>query len=86
MSFRSYGELVDNVKSGELVTICSVGTAGILNRCQKLLLVDNGGKVTATHTAQENHPIFHKLGEVRSYYWNIYKEKVELPPGMRLDK
>jgi len=82
----TYGELMDNVKSGDLVTVCSVGTAGILNRCQKLLMLDDEENVTATHTVQQDHPIFHKLGEARSYYWNIYKEKVELPPGMRLDK
>jgi branched-chain amino acid aminotransferase len=82
----SYGELIDKVKSGDLVTVCSVGTAGILNRCRKLLLVDNEGKIAATHIAQEDHPIFHKLGEARSYYWDIYKDKAALPPGMKLDK
>lgn len=82
----TYGELIDNVKSDDLVTVCSIGTAGILNRCQKLLLLDNRGNVTATHTAKEDHPIFHKLGEARGYYWDIYKEKVALPPGMKLDK
>lgn len=82
----TYGELIDKVKSGDLVTVCSIGTAGILNRCEKLLLLDNRGKVTASHTAKKDHPIFHKMGEARSYYWDIYKEKVALPPGMKLDK
>jgi branched-subunit amino acid aminotransferase/4-amino-4-deoxychorismate lyase len=81
-----YGELIDKVKSGDLVAVCSVGTAGILNRCRKLLLLDEEGNVISTHTAQEDHPIFHKLGEARSYYWDIYREKVVLPPAMKLDK
>ncbi len=82
----SYGELIDKVKSGDLVTVCSVGTAGILNRCRKLLLLDEEGNITSTHTAQENHPIFHKLGEAQGYYWDIYKEKESLLPGMKLNK
>ena len=30
------------------IAVCSIGTAGILNRCQKLLLVDAKGNTLAT--------------------------------------
>jgi branched-subunit amino acid aminotransferase/4-amino-4-deoxychorismate lyase len=82
----SYGELIQRVMDDELTVVCSIGTAGILNRCQKLLLVDEKNEVIATHRANEEHEIFEKLGEARQYYWEIYKEKVEPPRGMRLDK
>jgi len=32
------------------------------------------------------HPLFQKLGEARERYWNIYKESVPLPAGLRLFK
>jgi branched-chain amino acid aminotransferase len=82
----SYGELIQKVKSGELVTICSVGTAGILNRCERLLLVDDLGQTLAVHQPQKDHPLFDKLGEARTLYWDIYQEKAPVPTGMRLDK
>jgi branched-chain amino acid aminotransferase len=82
----SYGELVRRVKNNELVTVCSIGTAGILNRCQKLLLVDEKNQVIATHVPIENHPLYLKLREARKYYWDIYNEQVKIPAGMRLDK
>ncbi len=82
----SYGELVDMVKSDDLVTVCSIGTAGILNRSRKLVLLDNKGNTIAAHKAQENHPIFQKLGEAKIHYWEIYKEKASLPQDMRLYK
>lgn len=81
-----YGELISKVKANELVAACSVGTAGILNRCQKLVLVDEKNDIIAIHEGDENHQLFHKLGEVRKYYWDIYHEKVKIPAGMRLDK
>ena len=82
----TYGELVEKSRSGELVTAASVGTAGILNRCARLLLTDNEGKTLATHSPDVNHPLFQKLGEARERYWNIYKESVPLPAGLRLFK
>ncbi|MBN2439086.1 MAG: aminotransferase class IV, partial [Deltaproteobacteria bacterium] len=45
----TYGELIDKTLSGELAVTCSIGTAGILNRCDKLILNDNHGKTLATH-------------------------------------
>lgn len=81
-----YGELMDRVKAGELVVACSVGTAGILNRCQKLVLVDGDGQIAANHLPDTEHPLFHKLGEARNVYWDIYREKVKVPVGLKLFK
>lgn len=82
----SYGELIRMVKASELVAICSVGTAGILNRCDQLLLVDKNGETIDTHQPQKGHPLYDKLREARDTYWDIYKEKAPVPSGMRLDK
>jgi len=80
----SYGELVEKAKKNELVVACSVGTAGILNRCARLIMPDNNGQVIATHSPDVKHPLFQKLGEAREYYWNIYKGSVKIPAGLRL--
>jgi branched-subunit amino acid aminotransferase/4-amino-4-deoxychorismate lyase len=82
----TYGELIDKVKEDEIITICSVGTAGILNRCEKLLLVDCEGKILATHEADKGHELYEQLGKTRTHYWNIFQEKVQIPPGVRLHK
>jgi hypothetical protein len=82
----TYGELIDKVQSDDIVTICSVGTAGILNRCEKLLLVDHEGKILATHEADKDHELFWQLGETRTHYWNIFQGKVQIPSGVRLHK
>jgi branched-subunit amino acid aminotransferase/4-amino-4-deoxychorismate lyase len=82
----TYGELVDRVKAGDLITICSVGTAGILNRCQKLILVDGKEGTIAAHRPDEGHPLYAKLAEARTYYWDVYRGKVPPVPGMRLFK
>jgi len=80
----AYGELVGRVKAGDLVTVCSVGTAGVLNRCQKLVLMDGKGGETATHHPDIEHPLYEKLAEARTYYWDIYRGRVPPVPGMRL--
>jgi len=49
----TYGELMEWTKSNELITVCSIGTAGILNRAQKLVLVDEQENVIATHQADQ---------------------------------
>jgi branched-subunit amino acid aminotransferase/4-amino-4-deoxychorismate lyase len=82
----SYGELLERVKSGELVTACSVGTAGILNRCEKLFLVDEKGDTLAVHMVSKEHELYKKLGDAKEYYWSIYQEKVNLPSGIKLNK
>jgi len=82
----TYGELIQRVRSQELVVAASIGTAGIMNRCQKLLCVDKNNAVTATHLPDKGHPLYVKLAEAKAYYWNIYKEKAKLPAGMNLFK
>jgi branched-chain amino acid aminotransferase len=82
----TYGELIDRVKKNELVVAASVGTAGILNRCARLILVDDHNSVSANHSPDVKHPLFQKLGEAREYFWNIYKEKMPLPAGLNLYK
>jgi branched-subunit amino acid aminotransferase/4-amino-4-deoxychorismate lyase len=84
--FLSYGELIRRVQAKELVTVASVGTAGILNRCAKLILVDADRKVIATHQPDEKHPLYAKLAEAKAYYWNIYKGMAQPLDGMKLFK
>jgi len=82
----TYGELIELSKNSDVVAICSIGTAGILNRAQKLLLVNEAGKTIAVQQADESHELFQKLGEVRTYYWDIYQEKVPVPEGLKFEK
>jgi branched-subunit amino acid aminotransferase/4-amino-4-deoxychorismate lyase len=82
----TYGELVDRAKTKDLVVAASIGTAGIMNRCQKLLCVDKANAVAATHIPDTKHPIYAKLAEAKAYYWDIYREKAKLVPGMNLFK
>jgi branched-chain amino acid aminotransferase len=82
----TYGELIDRVKRNELVVAASVGTAGILNRCARLILVDGHNSPSENHSPDVKHPLFQKLGEAREYFWNIYKEKMPLPAGLNLYK
>jgi branched-chain amino acid aminotransferase len=82
----AYGELVRLVKANELVVAASIGTAGIMNRCQKLVLVDEKNAAAATHLPDKGHPLYAKLAEAKAYYWDIYREKVKLPAGMNLYK
>lgn len=82
----SYGELLRLVEANELVVAASVGTAGIMNRCQKLVLVDERNAVAATHIPDRGHPLYARLAEAKAYYWDIYREKVKLPAGMNLYK
>jgi branched-subunit amino acid aminotransferase/4-amino-4-deoxychorismate lyase len=82
----TYGQLVKWVQARELVVAASIGTAGIMNRCQKLLCVDEKNAVAATHVPDTGHPLYAKLAEAKAYYWDIYKEKARLPAGMNLFK
>jgi len=81
-----YGELIEKARSGELVVAASVGTAGILNRCARLILADDKGQVLAAHSPDVKHPLFQRLGEAREHYWKVYKESVPIPAGLRLFK
>jgi branched-subunit amino acid aminotransferase/4-amino-4-deoxychorismate lyase len=80
----SYGELVRRSEAGELVTVCSVGTAGILNRSAGLLLVDGAGAPRSWHRPDAAHPLYAQLAEVRARYWDIYKGQAEPLPEMKL--
>ncbi len=82
----AYGELLRLVKAGELVVAASIGTAGIMNRCQKLTLVDETNAAAAVHVPDRDHPLYGRLAEAKAYYWDIYREKVKLPSGMNLYK
>jgi branched-chain amino acid aminotransferase len=82
----TYGELVERVKANDLVVAASIGTAGIMNRCQKLVCVDEKNEVAATHVVDTEHPLYGKLAEAKAYYWDIYKDKAKLPLGMNLYK
>jgi len=80
----SYGELVERIRRNELITVCSVGTAGILNRCQKLYLADGKGGIPAVHQPDETHPLYAKLAEARAYYWDVYRGIAPPVEGMTL--
>ncbi|MBP6908986.1 MAG: hypothetical protein KBC18_01010 [Candidatus Saccharicenans sp.] len=80
----TFGELLDRVKKNELVAVASVGTAGILNRAEKLVLVDNSLKIIAQHIPVKTHPLYDKLKEVRDYYWDVYRGKAEPLPGLKV--
>ena len=82
----TYGELLRRVRAEELIAVSSVGTAGILNRCQKLLLVDAADTVVSTHVPDPGHPLYAKLAEARQYYWSIYKGEAPPLAGMTLSK
>lgn len=81
-----YGELLERARSKELVVAVSVGTAGVLNRCHRLVLVDGEGKVVGEHHPDQAHPLYQKLGEAREYYRDLYKEKTQVPAGLKLNK
>jgi hypothetical protein len=57
-----------------------------MNRCDKLLLVDENGDVLRTHLPDNSHDLYQRLDDARTYYWNIYQEKTKLPDGMTLNK
>lgn len=82
----TYGELMGRVKANGLAVVASIGTAGIMNRCQKLLCVDRANAVAATHIPDVRHPLYAKLAEAKARYWDIYKEKAPLAAGMKLFK
>jgi len=77
-----YGELVDLVNRKEIVTVCSVGTAGLLNRCSSLVLIDNDRNKLAMLESDTSHPLFQKLEDAKKYYWEIYKGDVKVPSGL----
>ena len=82
----TYGELIRWVQTKDLVVAASVGTAGIMNRCQKLVCVDDTNAPAAVHTVDTGHTLYARLAEAKALYWDIYREKAKLPAGMNLYK
>lgn len=80
----TYGELIERARKDEIVTVGSVGTAGILNRCNSLMLTDAQGDEIVTAKADPEHPLFAQLGNARSYYWDIYRGEADVPAGLVL--
>jgi branched-subunit amino acid aminotransferase/4-amino-4-deoxychorismate lyase len=81
-----YGELIERTNRDQVAAVCSVGTAGILNRASRLLLVDGEDKPLADHRAKESHELFGLLGEARARYWDIYRGEAEVPEGQVLGR
>jgi branched-chain amino acid aminotransferase len=80
----AYGELIQTASTSELIAVCSIGTAGILNRCNELILVDKEDKMIGTHFPDENHELYKTLATVRTYYWDIYQGNEDIPEGLKL--
>ncbi len=80
----SYGELIERTRANQIVAICSVGTAGILNRCDQLLLIDQNNQPLTTQKANKFADIYAILGEMKSTYWQIFQGKYPVPAGMQL--
>jgi len=81
----SYGELIDLVQAGEVVSICSIGTAGVLNRCERLTLVDSDLETIVVHKADTEHELYHLLSDIRSDYWKMYLGECALPKELTLE-
>jgi branched-subunit amino acid aminotransferase/4-amino-4-deoxychorismate lyase len=82
----TYGELIDRTRANEVVAVCSIGTAGILNRSRQLVLADMAGKVLATQEADASHALYEALGEARKTYWNIYRGEAAPPPSLPMQR
>jgi len=82
----SYGELKTLTRANELVAVCSIGTAGVLNRCAKLIFVDGKGHVHGAHTPDPEHSLYAKLAEAKEYYWNVYRGTAKPVAGMTIYK
>lgn len=78
----AYGELVEWADKGEVVTVCSVGTAGILNRCASLALVDDRHEPMGRAESDVDDPLYRALGEARTTYWDVYRGLADPPPEM----
>jgi branched-chain amino acid aminotransferase len=84
--YFSYGELLDRAQAGEVVAICSIGTAGILNRCNRLFMVDEELQPLGELKGNESDDLYHELAKIKELYWGIYQGKVEAPESMNLER
>lgn len=80
----TYGEFLARAEAGEIAAIASIGTAGILNRCQRLIMVDENNAPCGELRAQTEHPIYYALGRAKRIYWDIYQDKAPVPAGLTL--
>ena len=78
----TYGELIEGAAAGKIAALCSVGTAGIINRCDKLTLIDEKREIIGKHLPLKDHPLWHTLGELKDYYWDMYRGRAEVPAGI----
>lgn len=79
-----YGELLERNARNELVAVCSIGTAGILNRAERLIFVDGRLKRIAEHQVDKSHELYERLGQARQTYWDIYRGLAEPVAGIDL--
>ena len=82
----TYGDLLDWVEQDEVVTICSIGTAGILNRVNTLYLVDATCSPIAQMKADVKHPLYRALDEIRTEYWDIFRGNHPAPKSLQLER
>ena len=82
----TYGELLERTRNSEIVTVCSIGTAGIINRCQKLVMTAPENLALIEHNPIQSHELYPLLGEMKELYWKLYLEDIDLPEGMQIDK
>jgi hypothetical protein len=61
----TYGEFMARAEAGEIAAIASIGTAGILNRAQRLVMVDENNAPCGEMRAQPEHPMYKALGRAR---------------------
>lgn len=80
----TYGAFRALAESGEIAAIASIGTAGILNRAEHLILVDENGAPCHDLRTQHDHPMYAALGEARTLYWDIYRGRAPVPAGLEL--
>lgn len=80
----SYGEFRAKAEASKIAAVCSVGTAGILNRAQRVVMVDENNAPCGEFRAQTDHEMYKVLGDIRSRYWEIYQTKIPVPTGQKL--
>lgn len=77
-----YGDLLGYVDSNELAVIASVGTAGVINRCERLTLVVRG-KVKRIHTVNRNADTYRIMSEIKDIYLRYYMTDDAPPKGIK---
>lgn len=80
----SYGEFRAKAEASQIATVCSIGTAGILNRAHRIIMVDENNAPCGEFRAQPEHEAYQILGEARTKYWEIYQKQAPVPTGQIL--